>query len=159
MDPEHVAFEAPPCHTYLCFLNDPNLPGTIITLRASASLRKQRSSVSHFRIQIVRQHTKIASEMSPGPCLTASKHEKSRNPSSDKTCSPAGLRTQHFNEHALLGEPCLIPNECYSSPASRSDRWILSTSCLKGPLAINMFASLLTPTFPAPLLLSELQLL
>ena len=140
MDPEHIMFEGPVCHKYVCFLVDPNLPATIITLRASASLRKQRSSVSHFRIQIVRQHTKIASERSSGLCLTASKHEKSRNPSSDKTCSAAGLRTQHFNEHALLGEPCLIPKECYSSPASRSDRWILSTLHLKHLLATHTFA-------------------
>ena len=55
-------------------------------------------------------------------------------------CPPAGLRTQHFNEHALHTEPCLIPKECYSSPASRSDSWIMSTSCLKGALATNMFA-------------------
>ena len=57
-----------------------------------------------------------------------------------ETCSPAGLCTQHFNEHTLHTEPCLVPNECYSSPASRSDSWIMSTSCLKGALAINMFA-------------------
>ena len=140
MEPEHVAFEAPPCHIYLCFLNDPNLPGTIITLRASASLRKQRSSVSHFRIQIVRQHKTNAYEMSSGPCPTASKHDKSRNPSSEKSCPPAGLRTQHFNEHALQGEPCLIPNESYSSPASRSDRWILGTLHLKHLFATYTFA-------------------
>ena len=140
MDPEHIMFEGPACHKYVCFLVDPSRPGTIITLRASASLRKQRSSVSHFRIQIVRQHTKIASERSSGLCLTASKHEKSRNPSSDKSCSAAGLRTQHFNENALLGEPCLIPKECYYSPASRSDRWILSTLHLKHLLATHTFA-------------------
>ena len=140
MDPEHIMFEGPACHKYVCFLVGQNLPAAIITLRASDSLRKQRSSVSHFRIQIMRQHTKIASERSSGLCLTASKHEKSRNPSSGNTCSSAGLRTQHFNEHALLGEPCLIPNECYSSPASRSDRWILSTLHLKHLLATHTFA-------------------
>ena len=40
--------------------------------------------MSHFRIQIMRQHTKIASEMSSGPRLMASKHEKSRNLPSQK---------------------------------------------------------------------------
>ena len=140
MDPEHIMFEGSACHKYVCFLVDPNLPGTIITLRASASLRKQRSSVSHFRIQIVRQHTKIASEMPFGLCLTASKYENSRNPSADKSCSAAGLRAQHFNEHALQREPCLIPKECYSSPASRSDRWILSTLHVKHLFATHTFA-------------------
>ena len=72
-------------------------------------------------------------------CLTSSNHEIHEIPSSDKTCPPAGLRAQHFNEHALHTEPHLIPKDCYPSPSSRSDSWILSISCLKVRLAISTF--------------------
>ena len=75
-------------------------------------------------------------------CLTASNHEIHQILSCDETCSRAGLRAQHFDEHAFHTGSCLIPNECYSSPPSRSDGWIRSTSHLKTSLAMNMFAPL-----------------
>ena len=79
-------------------------------------------------IIIVRQHGPLGSGTVIWPCTAASNHGIHENPSCDETCPSAGLRTQHFNEHALHTEPCLIPNECYFSPASRSDSCILSTS-------------------------------
>ena len=54
---------------------------------SSASLRKQESSMSYFRIHIVRQHSEIASEPSIFLGLTVSKRENHENPSFDQICS------------------------------------------------------------------------
>ena len=75
-----------PCHHYY----SPSL----------ASFKEANELCESLKFNIVRQHTKFASEMSCLPCLTASKHEKSRIPSCDEICSPAGLRTHDNNKHA-----------------------------------------------------------
>ena len=85
----------------------------------------------------MRQHGPLGSGTAIWTCLTASNHENHEIPSCDKTCPSAGLRAQHFNEHALHTEPCLISKECYSCPSSRSDSRILSSSCLKAALATH----------------------
>ena len=90
----------------------------------------------------MRPHGHLGSGTFIWHCLAVSNreiHEIDPIMTHHESCPPVGLCTQHFNEHALQTEPCLIPKECYPSPASRYDGWILRISWLKGPLAINMF--------------------
>ena len=72
MDPDHVTFEDPSCHKYVW---SPLAHGRIITLRALASKRKQRSSASHVLFNIARQRGPLGPEKAIWACLTASNHE------------------------------------------------------------------------------------
>ena len=76
-------------------------PARIITLRALASLRKQRSSASHVFFNIARQRGPLGPEKAIGACPTASNHEIHKNPSCDKFCSPVDLCTRDNNKHAV----------------------------------------------------------
>ena len=74
-DPEHVTKEDTRCHTYVCSVLACFPSDRIVTLRASAGKGQQRSSVSHWPIHNVRQHSENASGTSIWRELTASNHE------------------------------------------------------------------------------------
>ena len=76
-------------------------PGRIITLRALASKRKQRSSTNHVLFNIARQREPLGPETSTGPCLTASNYEIRQYSSCDGTCSSRDLSTRDNNKHTV----------------------------------------------------------
>ena len=76
-------------------------PGRIITLRASASKRKQESSASHVVFNIARQRGPLGSDTAIWACLTASNHEIRQYSSCDRTCPPRDLYTRDNNKHAV----------------------------------------------------------
>ena len=55
------------------------------SLLSELSFKEADELCESLQFNIVRQHTKFASEMLFRPCLTASKHEISRNLSYDET--------------------------------------------------------------------------
>ena len=75
-------------------------PGRIITLRALASKRKQRSSASHVLFNIARQRGPLGPEKAIWACLTASNHEIHQYSSCDGTCPSRDLYTRDNNRHA-----------------------------------------------------------
>ena len=77
------------------------VPGRIITLRALASKRKQRSSASHVLFNIARQRGPLGPEKAIWACLTASNHEIHQYSSCDGTCPARDLYTRDNNEHAV----------------------------------------------------------
>ena len=56
-----------------------------------------------------------------------------------KPVSRLGSALVIITNTALAQDLSSTPKLCYSSPLSRSDRWILSTSRLKARLAIDSF--------------------
>ena len=96
----------------------------------------------------MRQHGPLGPETVIWARLTALNHEIHEILSRDETRPAAGLRAQHFVGHALLTVYHLIPDECYSSSLSRSDRWILSISCFKHAAATHNLGPHGTCFFP-----------
>ena len=76
-------------------------PGRIITLRALASKRKQKSSASHVLFNIARQRGPLGPEKAIWACLTASNHEIHQYSSCDGTCAPRYPYTRDNNKHAV----------------------------------------------------------
>ena len=76
-------------------------PGRIITLRALASKRKQRSSASHVLFNIARQRGPLGPDTATWACLTASNHEIHQYSSCDGTCPPRDISTRDNNKHAI----------------------------------------------------------
>ena len=74
---------------------------------------------------------------STGPCLAASNHEILMILSCGETCPPVDLGIRDVGSPELLAEPCLIPLVGSLAISLNSEVWILSTSCLKHPRAIN----------------------
>ena len=83
-------------------------PGRIITLRALASKRKQRSSASHVLFNIARQRGPLGPDTAIWACLTASNYKINQIVSCDETCPSANLRIRHVGCHELLGQLSLI---------------------------------------------------
>ena len=137
----------------------PAFPVRIITLRALASLRKQRSSASHVLFIIARQRGPLGSETSILPCLTASNHEIYPISIMHETCPSVDLRIRDVECHELLRKSALVYLVCSLAISLRSDEWISSTSRLKTCLATDSFGPQGKLLTPVALLLYELELL
>ena len=105
---------------------------------------------------IARQRGPLGSETSILACLTASNHEIYHISIMHETCSPVDLRIRDVECHELLRKSSLVYLVCSLAASLQTNGWILSTSRLKTPLAIDSFGPQGQLLTPVALLLYEL---
>ena len=103
-------FKGSACHKYVCS-NGRDIFPWVHYYSTSLSFSKEAGELCEScTIIIVRQHGPLGSGTVIWACLAASNHEIHEITSCDEIPSSAGIRAQHFDEHALLGQCSLISN-------------------------------------------------
>ena len=88
---------------------------------------------------IARQRGPLGSETLKSRSNPGSDHGNPKHPSCDETCALVKLQIRDVGSPGVLTGPCLIPLVCSLAIWLQTNEWILSTSRLKHPLAIDSF--------------------